>query len=102
MREQKLRRFVMLDFLHARIEFRPIGLVRQGAGLLEQVFELSVAPFRRVAVARFAAGATSQEKEIIRIAIVAGPTVLAGGLLAIGEALAILAPLVGDELGVDA
>ena len=102
MREEKLRRLVVLDLLHARIEFRPIGLVCQGAGFLEQLIELGVAPFRRVAVARFASRATSQEEEIVRVAVVPGPTILAGDLLASGEALAILAPLIGDELGVDA
>src|ERR1700733_487452 len=102
MGEKKLRRLVVFDLLHARIELRTAGLIRDHARLDEQIVELSVAPFCRVAIARFASGATSKEEEIVRIAVVPGPAVLARGLLASGEALAILAPLIGDELGVDA
>src|SRR3984885_1484411 len=102
MREQKLRGLVVLDLLHARIELRPIGLARQRASLRQQLIELGVAPFRGIAVARFAARTTSEKKEIVRVAVVPGPAILSGGLLAGGEALAILAPLIGDELGVDA
>src|SRR5580704_10262666 len=77
MREEKLRRLVVLDLLHARIEFRPIGLVCQRAGFLEQLIELGDAPFGRVAIAGFASGATSQEEEIVRVAVIPGPTILA-------------------------
>src|ERR1700727_926403 len=102
MGEKKTPRLVVFDLLHARIELRTAGLIRDHARLDEQIVDLSVAPFRRVAIARFASRATSKEEEIVRIAVVPGPTVLSGGLLAIREALAILAPLVGDEFGVDA
>src|SRR3984957_8782210 len=101
MREEELRGLVVLDLLHARIEFRAARLICNHARLDEQIVEFSVAPFRRIAVARFPAGAPSEEEEIVRVAVIAGPTVLAGGLLASGEALAILAPLIGDKLGVD-
>ncbi len=102
MREQQLRRLVVLDLLHALIELGALGLIGNRARLDEQIVELGVAPFRRVAAAGLAAGAAAQEEEIVRVAVVAGPTVLAGHLLAVGEALAVLAPFVGDELGVDA
>ena len=46
--------------------------------------------------------AAEQEEEVVRVAIVAGPAEQAHLVLARLQALAVLAPFIGDELGVDA
>ena len=63
-----------------------------------------IAPFRdvlRVGLA-FLVAAEQHGEEVVRIAIVAGPAEKTHLVLAGLQALAVLAPFVGDELGIDA
>src|SRR5271168_3957965 len=52
MGDEELGLLVVLDFLHALIELRALGLIGNGARLDEQIVELRVAPFRDVVVDR--------------------------------------------------
>ncbi len=102
MRDQQLGRVLVLDLLHPLIELRALGLVGDRSGLDQKVVELGVAPFRDIVLGGLAVGAAEKEEEIVRIAVVAGPAHLAGHRLPSLQPLAVLAPFVGLELGVDA
>ena len=100
--DEQFRLFVVLDLLHPSIKLGALGLVGNGPRLGEQVVELRVAPLRDVIAGRLAVRAAEQEEEVVRVAVVARPAHLAGVVLGVLQALAVLAPLEGDELGVDA
>src|SRR6516164_5119389 len=76
--------------------------VRRLARLLQLVLVILVAEARDVLPAIPRRVAAEKEEEIIGVAIVAGPAELAGHVLALLQALAILTPFIGHELGVDA
>src|SRR3954453_19671475 len=103
MRDQEHRGFLVEDFLRLLIELRALALVRERQGLGQQLVELIVAPLGQVVAAGLSAGAARQDvQEVVRIAVVAGPAELAHHVLARLHALAVLAPLEGLPVGLDA
>src|SRR5580704_8529024 len=102
MRDGEPDGLIMRDGLHLLIELRALLLVGRLARFLEFVLIGLVAEARDVLPAVTRRVAAEEEEEIVGVAIVARPAKLAGHRLALLETLAILAPFIGDELGVDA
>src|SRR6056297_2224582 len=71
-RDRHPRRLFLEDDLSLLIELRPVGLVGQRLGLEDQLVERLVAPLRAVGAADPVA-AEKHAKEVVRIAVVAGP-----------------------------
>src|SRR5437667_75410 len=98
MRDGEPRRLLLEDDLRLAIEVGALLDVGRVLGLDDQIVERLVAPFRRVAAADLGAVAAEQDmEEIVRIAVVAGPADLRHLMLALLQALAIVAPFVADD-----
>src|SRR6476620_2843339 len=102
MRDRYPRRLVLDDRLRLLVELRTIGLVRPLRCLDDQVFERLVAPARDIPSALHRFATEERNEEVVGIAIVARPAEHHRRLLACLAALAILGPLVSDELRVHA
>src|SRR6185369_7079507 len=75
-RDLHVGRGVVLDRLHLDVELRALLLVRQRLGPVEAIVEALVAPLREVLPARARGGASAQEEEVVRVAVVTGPAEL--------------------------
>ncbi len=92
----------MHHYLSLFVQFNTLVVVVGSAGRLNKIFKRLIAP-ARVVGAVFRRGAAEQgREEVIRIPVVAGPAHHHALVLARFRPLQILAPLVGDDLGLDA
>src|SRR6476646_1350929 len=96
------RRFLVRDLLRLGIEAGAIGLARRQLGVLDQAFEIVVAPARDGAAALDRGAAQVRHEEVVGVAVVARPAEHHRVLLAGLAALPVLAPLVGEQLGANA
>src|SRR3546814_14495526 len=90
-------RLLLEDDLSLLVELRPLVVVADGLGLLDQILEGLVAPLGAVGAAH---GVTAEQhgQEVVRVAVVAGPAEQHGALAVdVLGALEVLAPLVADR-----
>src|SRR3546814_14415091 len=91
-------RLLLEDDLSLLVELRPLVVVADGLGLLDQILEGLVAPLGAVGAAH---GVTAEQhgQEVVRVAVVAGPAEQHGALAVdVLGALEVLAPLVADDV----
>ena len=92
----------MHHHLSLLVELDTFVVVVGGTCRLNQIFKRFVAPARVVRAVFCCCAAEQGSEEVIRIPVVAGPAHHHGLVLACFRTLQIFAPLVGDDLGLDA